>query len=243
MEKGNGRPDLYGSGIRGQIRSLNFFLSCWINSELFIKWPPSLETSQLWKMLQNRKKHQFVPWRTMELWGQKIKIWSFISMFGKMGSCICNLLACLVARSCPTLCDTLDCSPPGSSVHGIFSGKNTGVGCPFLLREIFPTQGLNLHLLRLLHCRQILYLVTMTLDLTVTLNFPEISPSSWFPLPPRQGFPGSSVGKESTCNAGDTSSLPGLGRSTGEGIGYPLQYSCASLVVQLVKSLPAMWET
>ena len=43
------------------------------------------------------------------------------------------------------------------------------------------------------------------------------------------GFPDSSVGKESTCNAGDHSSIPGLGRSAGEGIGYPLQYSCASL--------------
>ena len=57
------------------------------------------------------------------------------------------------------------------------------------------------------------------------------------------GFPDSSVGKESTCNAGDTSSVPGSGRSTGEGIGYPLQYSWASLVAQLVKNLPAMWET
>ena len=57
------------------------------------------------------------------------------------------------------------------------------------------------------------------------------------------GFPDSSVGKESACNAGDPGSIPGLGRSTGEGIGYPLQYSWASLVAQLVKNLPAMWET
>ena len=55
-------------------------------------------------------------------------------------------------------------------------------------------------------------------------------------------FP-SSVGKESTCNAGDLSSIPGSGRSSGEGIGYPLQYSWASLVAQLVKNPPAMWET
>ena len=40
------------------------------------------------------------------------------------------------------------------------------------------------------------------------------------------GFPGGSVGKESTCNAGDLGSIPGLGRSAGEGNGYPLQYSC-----------------
>ena len=56
------------------------------------------------------------------------------------------------------------------------------------------------------------------------------------------GFPGSSVGKESVCNAGDPSSIPGLGRSTGEEIGYPLQYSYASLVAQLVKN-PPVWET
>ena len=57
------------------------------------------------------------------------------------------------------------------------------------------------------------------------------------------GFPDSSVGKESTCNAGDLGSIPGLGRSPGEGTGYPLQYSGASLVVQLIKNLPAMQET
>ncbi|CAI9176091.1 unnamed protein product [Rangifer tarandus platyrhynchus] len=58
-----------------------------------------------------------------------------------------------------------------------------------------------------------------------------------------QGFPGSSAGRESTSNAGDPSSIPALGRSTGEGIGYPLQYSWASLVIQLVKNLPAIRET
>ena len=46
------------------------------------------------------------------------------------------------------------------------------------------------------------------------------------------GFPDSSVGKESACNAWDLGLIPGLGRSPGEGIGYPLQYSWASLVVQ-----------
>ena len=56
-------------------------------------------------------------------------------------------------------------------------------------------------------------------------------------------FPDSSVGREFTCNAGDPSSIPGLGRSPGEGIGYPLQYSWASLVAQLVKNPPAMRET
>ena len=57
------------------------------------------------------------------------------------------------------------------------------------------------------------------------------------------GSPGSSAGKESTCKAGDPGSIPGLGRSTGEGIGYPLQYSWASLGAQVAKNLPAIWET
>ena len=57
------------------------------------------------------------------------------------------------------------------------------------------------------------------------------------------GFPGSSASKESTCNTGDPGLVPGSGRSPGEGIGYRLQYSWASFVAQLVKNLPAMWET
>ena len=58
-----------------------------------------------------------------------------------------------------------------------------------------------------------------------------------------QGFPDSSVGKKSACIAGDPDSISGSGRSTREGIGYPLQYSWASLVAQLVKNPPTMWET
>ena len=58
-----------------------------------------------------------------------------------------------------------------------------------------------------------------------------------------EGFPDSSVGKESACIAGDPGSIPGSGRSPGEGIGYPLQYSWSSLVAQLVKNPSAMQET
>ena len=57
------------------------------------------------------------------------------------------------------------------------------------------------------------------------------------------GFPDSSAGKESACNAGDPGSIPGLGRSAGEGVGYSLQFSWASLVAQLVKNLPSMKQT
>ena len=56
-------------------------------------------------------------------------------------------------------------------------------------------------------------------------------------------LPDNSVGKESISNAGDPGLIPGSGRAVREGIGYPLQYSWASLVAQLVKNLPAMWET
>ena len=56
------------------------------------------------------------------------------------------------------------------------------------------------------------------------------------------GFPDSSVGEESARNTGDPGSIPGLGRSTGNGIGYSLQYSWAFLMAQLVKNLPAVWE-
>ena len=70
----------------------------------------------------------------------------------------------------------------------------------------------------------------------------------WAPHPlwwwgKKKVFPGSSAGKESTCNSGDSGPISELGRSTGEGIGYPLQYSWASLVAQVVKTLPAMQET
>ena len=83
-----------------------------------------------------------------------------------------------VAQSRLTLSNPIDCSPPGSSVHGIFQAR--------------------------------------------VLEWGAIA------------FSGS---------ARDPSSIPGSGRSSGEGIGYPLQYSWASLVAQLVKNPPAMWET
>ena len=63
------------------------------------------------------------------------------------------------------------------------------------------------------------------------------------PTPVFMGFPGGSDGKVSASSAGDLDSIPGLGRSPGEVIGYPLQYSWASLLAQMVKNPPAMWET
>ena len=61
---------------------------------------------------------------------------------------------CLVSQSCPALCDHMDCSPPGSSVHGDSASKNIRGDCYALLQGIFPIQGLSPGLL---HSRQILY--------------------------------------------------------------------------------------
>ena len=63
--------------------------------------------------------------------------------------CVCVCVKSL--QSCLTLCNPMDCSPPGSSIHGDSPGKNTGVGCHSLLQGIFPTQGLNPYLLQLLN--------------------------------------------------------------------------------------------
>ena len=68
-----------------------------------------------------------------------------------------SMLLGLVAQSCPTLCDPMDCSPPVSSVNGDSPGKNTEVGCHDILQGIFPTQGSNPGLL---HCRRVLYCVS-----------------------------------------------------------------------------------
>ena len=67
---------------------------------------------------------------------------------------IFSRVLCLVTQSCLILCNPMDCSLPGSSVHGDSPGKNTGVGCHTLLQGIFPTKGSNPGLP---HCRQILY--------------------------------------------------------------------------------------
>ena len=75
---------------------------------------------------------------TNESWGNRARLWYWR----------------LVAQSCPTLCDPVDCSPPGSSGYRDSPGKNTGVGCHAPLQGLFPTQGSNPGLL---HCRQILY--------------------------------------------------------------------------------------
>ena len=116
------------------------------------------------------------------------------------------------------------------------------MGCHSLHQEIFSTQGSNPSFPCLLHCRQILYLVShrgsptrstwtkskkqnkcIAFGLIATCEkiFQDLGNCN-----PRMSFPCSSVGKESGCSAGDPGSIPGLGRSPGEGNGNPLQYPC-----------------
>ena len=127
--------------------------------------------------------------------------------------------------------------PPGLYLcPWIFPGKNTGVGCHSLLQGIFPTQGLNLGLL---HCVGRFFTVCATREGTpntlhlwwnssqVCILFTAwVFPEDWVPVPYHGlwGFPGGS--EDSACNAGDPGSIPGLGRSSAERKGYPLQYSC-----------------
>ena len=150
----------------------------------------------------------------------------------------------LVTQSCPTLFDPMDCSPPGSPVHEILWGRilrDVLVGCHFLLQGIFLTQGSNPGLL---NCRQILdhlshlqYWVDPIAKskLKPGLHFTRFSRSLgtfdhfnflktfllWFADTTQVflGFPCGSAGKESACHVGDLGSIPGLGRSPGEGKG------------------------
>ena len=145
----------------------------------------------------------------------------------------------------------MDCSPPGSSVHGDSLAKNTGVGCHALLQGIFPTQGSNPGLL---YCRKNFFTIWATREACVCIvlckwwtsviaqlvkNLPAMQETrvwylvkeiSWrrdrLSVPVFLGFPCDSVSKESTCNTGDLGLIPGLGRSPGGGHGNPLQYSC-----------------
>ena len=97
-----------------------------------------------------------------------------------------SIVLCLVTQSCPTLCNSMDCSPPGFSVHGDSPGKNTAVGCHALLQGIVPTQGLNPGLL---HCRRILYCLSHLLGsqspqpFHLAIDFQDFSQSSLTPTP------------------------------------------------------------
>ena len=92
-------------------------------------------------------------WMWSRLWTFLLLQWPSFSLSSQLCPVMSDSL-CLVTQSCPALCNSMDHSLPGSSVHGDSSGKNTRVGCHALLQGTFSTQGLNPGLL---HCRQILY--------------------------------------------------------------------------------------
>ena len=171
-----------------------------------------------------------------------------------------------VAQSCPILCNPMDYSLPGSSVFGIFQTRVLEwIAISFSRGSSWPRYRTPVSRI----CGQMLYHLSHREDdktydklgvraVLVPLTYSTCGdpwsccvPSSrgrsgaakgnkgWFPW--WLGFPGSSDCKGYTCNAGDPGSIPGSGISPAEGIGYPLQYSWASLVAHLVKNLPAMW--
>ena len=101
--------------------------------------------------------------------------------------------------------------------------KNIGVGSLSLLQQIFSTQESNQGLL---HCRQILYQLSYQGSPFILGHPNHKHHLVHIPCPPHPWyFPGGSDGKESACNVGDLGSIPGLGRSPGEGNGSPLHYS------------------
>ena len=120
--------------------------ACWVLSaslgEVGVQWGWGLEEGAM----TARKQYPTGLSRDTEGQRQKEHLACFVRRKG-MGEASCE--RCVHAeslQSCPTLCDPMDCSPPGSSVHGDSPGKNTGGGCDALLQGIFPTQGSNPHL-------------------------------------------------------------------------------------------------
>ena len=111
----------------------------------------------------------------------------------------------LVAQLCPTLCNPMDYSLPGSSVHGILQAR-ISEGLPCLSPVNLPNLGIE--------------------PRSPGFTLPADSFKFYFYFLWFHGFLRSSVSKESACNAGDPGSVPGLGRSSGEGNGNSLQYSC-----------------
>ena len=111
-----------------------------------------------------------------------------------------------VTQSCLTLCDPMDCSLPGFSVHGIFQARILQWVAIFFSRRSCSSSS-------------------WTRDWTQVSRIVGRRFTVWATREVLKGFPCSSAGKESACNEGDLGSLPGMGRSPGEGKGYPLQYS------------------
>ena len=128
------------------IQSLNTWIASLLQTNL------QIENFPTWKVHLHVQSHQLVHRSDAYCHGHILDKWVCFCVF------YCTELygqqQVLVAQSGLTLCNPMNCSPPGSTVHEIFSSKGTGVHCRFLLQGIFATRGLNMGLL---HCRQILY--------------------------------------------------------------------------------------
>ena len=140
----------------------------------------------------------------------------------------------LLMFSCPMLCTALDVPH-----HSVAQGVSGPSASPYSDHPPHWAMGLKGQIP-----------ATHSTEYDLLMSLPVLSlpcPAIFLFLKPRglyaQGSLDSSVGKESACNVGDPGSIPGLGRSHGEGTGYPVQHSWASLLAQLVKNLPAMQET
>ena len=131
----------------------------------------------------------------------------------------------MCAQSCHTL-RPLGLRPARRLCAWDSPGENTAVGCHFLLRETFPTQGLKL---RLLHCRWTLYR-WVTREAKVRGQPLKHCPAPAASAPSKHAvdrdFPGGPGDKEFAFSAGDLGSIPRSGRSPGGGHGFPLQCSC-----------------
>ena len=136
-----------------------------------------------------------------------------------------------VPQSCPTLSDPMDCSLPGSSVHGIFQARVLEWGA--LAFSAFKPMHMLKKKKSLKHRCFYDYTVTkmakirsVILSVGKDLSYITDGNVKWCGSFGKLGFPGGSDGKESACNAGDLGSIPGFGRSPGGEHGNPLQYSC-----------------
>ena len=106
--------------------------------------------------------HVYCAWASLSFLDLKIysshKIWKTSShYFFKVFCDPCPFLLAILSHLCLTLCEPMDCNLQDTSVHGDSPGENTGAGCHSLLQGIFPTQGSNPSLLRLLHYRRVLF--------------------------------------------------------------------------------------
>ena len=140
----------------------------------------------------------------------------FNHLFRRFGCCS---VLCLFAQLCLTLCDPMDCSLPGSSVHGDSPGKNPRVGCQALLQGIFPTQGSNPGLPNfrwILHHLRHREAPVVALVLIFSHSSHSASLSLSFPIYKMmrfRDFPGGPVVRNPRCIAGDASLIPGQGNN------------------------------